>query len=180
MSAINIDKCLEKAQLYLRMTPKSIVPKFLHLVNKNNNPVSSEITDDLLKDDLPSDIDIVEDLNKLHSDELAPRIDLKDFKKIYSKSLILDVRNESVLTQSEDSGYIVISPSGSFLQGHIKNSISIPYYENDLLPTSLINYIKIIHQGYQYVVIVGEEERATKVLLLLLNSYYIKFLFFIL
>jgi len=162
LNAINIDKCLEKAQLYLRMTPKSVIPKFLRLINVDNNPLSVEL-ESKSKDDLSNDIAIVEDLSSIHSDELAPRIDLDDFRKIYSKSLILDVRNESVLTQSEDNGYIIISPSGSFLQGHIKNSMSIPYYENDLLPSSLIKYIKIIYEGFHYVVVVGEEERATKV-----------------
>ncbi|ORX41747.1 hypothetical protein BCR36DRAFT_338798 [Piromyces finnis] len=151
LSAINIDKCLEKAQLLLRMSPKSIVPDFLNIID------STKISNDNL-----DDIVITEDLDTLHSDELAPRIKIEDFKKMYNKSLILDVRNESLLTQSEDNGYIVISPSGSFLQGHIKNSISIPYYENDILPTSLINYIKILNKDYQYVVVVGEEERAIK------------------
>jgi len=177
LNAINIDKCLEKAQLYLRMTPKSIIPEFLHLVNVNNNPLSVELdSKDFLKDDLSNDIAIVEDLSSIHSDELAPRINLEDFKKIYSKSLILDVRNESVLTQSEDkvNGYIIVSPSGSFLQGHIKNSMSIPYYENDLLPSSLINYIKIIYEGFRYVVVVGEEERATKLASQLVRERFLR------
>jgi len=121
---------------------------------------------DFLKDDIPKDIAIIEDLSTLHSDELAPRIDMDDFEKIYSKSLILDIRNESMLTTSEDNGYVVISPGDSYLHGHIKHSISIPYYENDLLPSSLIKYIKIIHEGYSYVVVVGEEEQATKVIII--------------
>jgi len=174
LSAINIDKCLEKAQLYLRLTPKSIIPKFLNLINSNSNPITTINIDDqnldFLNDKLQNDTSFVEDLNILHLNELAPRIDMSDFEKIYSKSLILDVRNESILTTSEDNGYIVISPSGSYLQGHIKNSMSIPYYENDLLPSILINYIKVINEGFTYIVVVGEEEKATKLASQLINE----------
>jgi hypothetical protein len=176
LSTINIDKCLEKAQLYLRLTPKSIIPKFLRNIKSDNNPMATiDIDDqnlDFLKDDIPKDIAIIEDLSTLHSDELAPRIDMDDFEKIYSKSLILDIRNESMLTTSEDNGYVVISPGDSYLHGHIKHSISIPYYENDLLPSSLIKYIKIIHEGYSYVVVVGEEEQATKLAAQLINDLF--------
>ncbi|ORX77085.1 hypothetical protein BCR32DRAFT_295840 [Anaeromyces robustus] len=173
LSAINIDKCLEKAEIYLRITPKSFIPKFLHMINVDNNPLTNNknVIDNIFKDSLPNDIAIVEDLNTLHLDELAPRISIEDFEKIYSKSLILDVRNESVLTTLEDNGYVVISPGGSFLQGHIKNSISLPYYEKEILPTSLINYIKIIFEGYTYLIVVGEEERATKLAAQLINEH---------
>jgi len=87
---------------------------------------------------------------------------MNDFKKIYNKSLIIDIRSE-VLTTLEENGYIIISPNESYLEGHIKNSLSIPYYENNLIPSSIINYIKIIYEGYTYIIVVGKEERATKV-----------------
>ena len=166
LSNINIEKCLEKAQLYLRLTPKSIIPKFLLAINSDSNPIKTVSIDnqnlDLHKDCLLKDIEIVEDVSTLHINELAPRIDMNDFKKIYNKSLIIDIRSE-VLTTLEENGYIIISPNESYLEGHIKNSLSIPYYENNLIPSSIINYIKIIYEGYTYIIVVGKEERATKV-----------------
>ncbi|KAG4100859.1 hypothetical protein H8356DRAFT_1306418 [Neocallimastix lanati (nom. inval.)] len=173
LSNINIEKCLEKAQLYLRLTPKSIIPKFLLAINSDSNPIKTVSIDnqnlDLHKDCLLKDIEIVEDVSTLHINELAPRIDMNDFKKIYNKSLIIDIRSE-VLTTLEENGYIIISPNESYLEGHIKNSLSIPYYENNLIPSSIINYIKIIYEGYTYIIVVGKEERATKFATQLINE----------